>query len=120
MQKMCKVKALSDGVAAGCLIVFTLPLIVITAIAVKLSSPGPVFVHQYRLSAGRRVPIFQFRTTDAPQRIVSARSQGETTRVGWLLRYTRIDVLPQLFNVLRGDMSLLGTRQERVDLLDAQ
>ena len=113
-------KKIGDLLIALILIAISLPLMLIVALAIKLDSPGPVFSRQERRSVGgRRVRILRFRTTvykphDAePIRVHDA----HVTRVGRFLRYTRIDDLPQLVNVLRGEMSLVGAGRDRPDLL---
>ncbi len=110
-------KRIGDLVIACALIAFTLPLMAIVALAIKLDSPGPVFSRRERLGlGGRQISALEFRTTvHNPQRTLHQNAQ--LTRVGWFLRYTRIDDLPQLVNVVRGEMSLVGTDRERPDLL---
>jgi len=110
-------KRIGDLVIACTLIAFTLPLMTIVALAIKLDSPGPVFSRRDRLGlGGRQISALKFRTTvHNPQR--TRRQDAQLTRVGWFLRYTRIDDLPQLVNVVRGEMSLVGTSRERPDFL---
>lgn len=102
------------------LVIFS-PIFIITAIAVKVEDGGPVFFRQKRLTLhGREFEILKFRSM-----IVDAERAGEVipcrigdrriTRVGHLIRPTRLDELPQLLNVLKGDMSLVGPRPERVE-----
>jgi len=94
------------------LIAFTFPLMAIVGIAIKCDSPGPVFERERRVgSGGRRFDALKFRTT-----LHAVEDPGLTwhraspmTRVGPYLRYTGIDDLPQLFNVLRGEMSIIDT-----------
>jgi exopolysaccharide biosynthesis polyprenyl glycosylphosphotransferase len=100
------------------LLIFTLPVLVLTAIAIKLESPGPVFYKQERVGLNGKVfSIIKLRSmrTDAekngPQ--WAAKNDPRVTRVGKFIRKTRIDELPQLINILRGDMSLIGPRPER-------
>lgn len=100
------------------LLLFTLPVLILTAIAIKLESPGPVFYKQERVGLnGKTFNIIKLRSmrTDAekngPQ--WAAKNDPRVTRVGQFIRKTRIDELPQLINILRGDMSLIGPRPER-------
>lgn len=100
------------------LLLFTLPVLVLTAIAIKLESPGPVFYKQERVGLnGKTFNIIKLRSmrTDAekngPQ--WAAKNDPRVTQVGKFIRKTRIDEIPQLINVLRGDMSLIGPRPER-------
>ena len=86
-----------------------------TAIAIKLDSPGPVIFRQRRCGFnGRLFEIFKFRTMivlEDGNRVVQAkRNDTRITKLGAFLRRTSIDELPQLFNVLRGDMSIIGPR----------
>jgi len=110
-------KRIGDLVIACALIAFTLPLMAIVALAIKLDSPGPVFSRRERLGlGGRQISVLKFRTTvHNPQRTLHQNAQ--LTRVGWFLRSTGIDNLPQLVNVVRGEMSLVGTARERPDFL---
>lgn len=93
------------------------PVLVVAAILVRLSSPGPVLFRQERVGREfQSFTIYKFRTmvADAPQRgaAITCGDDPRITRVGRLLRATKIDELPQLFNVLRGDMSFVGPRPE--------
>jgi len=95
-----------------------LPLFAVVAIAIKLDSPGSVFYRQERLGyGGRRYTVWKFRSMhldaekDGPR--LAEKDDERITRVGYWLRRLRIDELPQLFNVLAGDMSLIGPRPER-------
>ena len=104
---------------AGALIglVLTLPLWVVAAVMIKLDSPGPVFFAQTRVGRDRRpFSIFKFRTmtTDASTRggQLTIGQDARVTRVGAVLRKYKIDELPQLWNILIGDMSLVGPRPE--------
>jgi lipopolysaccharide/colanic/teichoic acid biosynthesis glycosyltransferase len=102
--------------AAGGLLVLW-PLLLIAAVAVKLDSRGPVFFIQQRVGRNfKNFGIFKFRTmvTDAEQRggQITFGRDPRITRVGHFLRQTKLDELPQLFNVLVGQMSLVGPRPE--------
>ncbi|MBV9479800.1 MAG: sugar transferase [Acidobacteria bacterium] len=97
---------MADVIVACSLLTFTLPLIVFIAVAIKCESPGRVLSRQERLRAGRRHQVLlKFRTT-VNQGERDWRRGWRLTRMGQLLRYTRMDELPQLFDVLRGEVSL--------------
>ena len=110
-----KKRALDLAVAVPALFVLA-PLLVIVAVAIKLDSPGPVFFRQERMGRGNRIfRILKFRsmrveTTDANGARSASRDDDRITRVGRLIRMTSIDELPQLINVLFGEMSLVGPR----------
>ena len=114
-------RRLGDLAAACALIAFTLPLMAIVAIAIKCDSPGPVFERRQCVGiGGRRFDALSFRTT------LHAVEDGDLawprvpqmTRVGPYLRYTRVDDLPQLFNVLRGEMSIIDSVAYSPSFLD--
>ncbi|MFA5956083.1 undecaprenyl-phosphate glucose phosphotransferase [Hyphomicrobium sp.] len=91
------------------------PLLGLIILAVKIDSPGPVFFRQRRYGHNNRIfRIFKFRTmfvTEDGQHVKQAqRNDARVTRVGWFLRRTSLDELPQLLNVLAGDMSIVGPR----------
>jgi exopolysaccharide biosynthesis polyprenyl glycosylphosphotransferase len=124
------VKHLLDRVLAATALVLLAPLLAITALAIKLDSPGPVLFRQRRVGRdGRAFDMLKFRSMEmpaAPRRdTASAPPPGvapggvegddRRTRLGRFLRRHSVDELPQLFNVLRGDMSLVGPRPERPD-----
>lgn len=98
-------------------LIFFLPFLVLVAILIKLDSPGPVFFRQERVGRGfRPFLIYKFRTMteDSPRRgpSITFGRDPRITRVGWFLRKSKIDELPQLFNVLKGDMTFVGPRPE--------
>ena len=101
------------------ILTFTLPLLVLTAIAIRLDSAGPILYRQERVGlGGRTFSLLKFRSMrpdaeagGAPR--WAARHDDRVTRVGRFIRLTRIDEIPQAINVLRGDMSLVGPRPER-------
>jgi lipopolysaccharide/colanic/teichoic acid biosynthesis glycosyltransferase len=110
-------KRLLDIIVSGLGLLLLSPLLACVGIAVKLGSPGPVFFRQQRVGIHfRPFSILKFRTmvTDAPRLggLITVGADPRITRVGRLLRKTKIDELPQLFNVLRGEMSLVGPRPE--------
>jgi lipopolysaccharide/colanic/teichoic acid biosynthesis glycosyltransferase len=94
-----------------------LPLFLIAAVVIKLDSPGPIFFRQLRMGRGFRLFwIYKFRTmTDNPQNsgtLVTVEDDPRITRVGQFLRKSKIDELPQLINVLKGEMTFVGPRPE--------
>lgn len=109
------VKRLLDLVGAGASLVALAPLFIVVGVIIRLDSPGPVFFRQRRYGFNREpFRILKFRTMttmeDGPCVIPAQRNDPRVTRVGrWLRRYN-IDELPQLVNVLRGEMSLVGPR----------
>ncbi len=125
------IKRIVDVIISFVGIVITLPIMLVTAIAIKLDSPGPVFFKQDRVGQNGRVfCIYKFRSMcqDAEQRKDELREMNEMkgamfkiaddpriTRVGKFIRRTSIDELPQFFNVLKGDMSIVGTRPPTVE-----
>jgi lipopolysaccharide/colanic/teichoic acid biosynthesis glycosyltransferase len=109
----CAMPRAADLAVAAALITFTLPLMAFVCLAIKLDSPGPVLFRQPRLRTdGRRFQLHRFRTTVHESNRLSKPlwdRRAQQTRVGAFLRYTRIEDLPQLVNVLRGELRLLGT-----------
>jgi exopolysaccharide biosynthesis polyprenyl glycosylphosphotransferase len=112
-----------DLLAGLSLLLLAAPVILAAAIAIKLESPGPVFYRQERVGlGGRRFTLFKLRSM-----VVDAEAAGaprwatagdaRVTRVGRIIRLSRIDELPQVLNVLRGDMSLVGPRPERPEFV---
>jgi lipopolysaccharide/colanic/teichoic acid biosynthesis glycosyltransferase len=98
------------------------PLIGGAMLAVRLSSPGPVFFVQQRVGRnGRLFPLYKLRTmrANAGGPGVTGKGDPRITRVGAVLRKTKLDELPQLWNVVRGDMSLVGPRPEVPKYADA-
>jgi exopolysaccharide biosynthesis polyprenyl glycosylphosphotransferase len=113
-----KMKRVVDIVLAGTLLLLLAPLMAVTAIAIKLNSPGSVFYSQQRTGLyGQPFWVHKFRSMhqDAERQGAQWASQRDSriTAVGYGLRLTRIDELPQLWNVLKGEMSLIGPRPER-------
>jgi lipopolysaccharide/colanic/teichoic acid biosynthesis glycosyltransferase len=106
-----------DLSAAGLGLILVSPLLAAAALAVRLDSSGPIFYLQQRVGRNfRPFWIYKFRTmvVDADKRglQLTAGADPRITRVGRFLRKTKLDELPQLFNVVRGDMSLVGPRPE--------
>lgn len=117
-------KRIFDVVASLILLIFTSPILLVLAIAIKIDSKGPVFYRQKRITIyGREFKIFKFRTmvVDADKKgtLVTLKNDSRITRVGNKIRKCRLDELPQLINVLLGDMSFVGTRPEVKKYVDA-
>lgn len=116
------VKRLFDVAASALVLIVLFPLLLVITLLVKLSSPGPVLFRQLRLGKGARpFEICKFRTM-----VVGGNAQGSritvngdvrVTRMGRILRRFDLDELPTLFNVLKGDMSLVGPRPELPEYL---
>jgi lipopolysaccharide/colanic/teichoic acid biosynthesis glycosyltransferase len=122
-----KLKQLADVAAAVILLPLLLPLLVLIAVAISLDSRGPVLFQQQRMGfRGRPFSVLKFRTMrvagdtavgeEARKRAMTQSDDQRITRVGRLLRRTRIDEIPQILNVLRGEMSWIGPRPEAMSL----
>lgn len=116
-------KTIEDRVLAAFLLVLVAPVLALIAVAVKLDTPGPVFYRQRRHGFSREpIAMLKFRTMhtalcdpiDARSVRQATRDDPRITRVGRILRRTSLDELPQLWNVLMGDMSLVGPRPHAV------
>jgi len=113
------IKALEDLVLSALIVGMISPVILVIALAVKLSSPGPVFYRQERVSwNNKKFYMLKFRSMPVDAEIKTGAvwakaGESRTTRVGAFLRKTSLDELPQFFNVLMGDMSIVGPRPER-------
>jgi lipopolysaccharide/colanic/teichoic acid biosynthesis glycosyltransferase/O-antigen/teichoic acid export membrane protein len=106
-----------DILVAGIVLVITGPVIVLLAVAVRLTSRGPAFYRQIRIGrSGERFTILKLRSmvtgADRAGPLVTGRTDSRVTRIGAVLRSTKLDELPQLINVLKGDMTLIGPRPE--------
>jgi lipopolysaccharide/colanic/teichoic acid biosynthesis glycosyltransferase len=133
-------KRILDLLGSTAALAFTLPIYPVIACAIRVDSPGPIFIRQRR--AGRLLPyppgeppprpgrfqfdefdMFKFRSmrVDAEALtgpVLAAEGDPRITRVGRFLRKTRLDEIPQFWNVLKGDMSIVGPRPERPELLE--
>lgn len=113
------VKRALDFLTALILLILSSPILLLTALLIKIESPGPIFYRQDRVTKGNRVfSILKFRSmredaerTSGP--VLARANDNRVTRIGKFIRSTRIDELPQLINVLKGDMSMVGPRPER-------
>ena len=113
-----KLKQAFDIVAAAALLIVTLPITIPTAIAIKLTSNGPIFYSQVRTGLnGKKFRVHKFRSmyTNAEAKGIqwAKKKDPRITTVGSFIRLTRIDELPQLWNVFKGEMSMVGPRPER-------
>ncbi len=110
-------KRVFDVVTAGILVVILSPVLLVLSILIKVDSKGPVMFRQVRITTyGKRFRIFKFRTmvnnADKIGTQVTTKGDARITRMGKILRGCRLDELPQLFNILIGDMTFVGTRPE--------
>jgi sugar transferase (PEP-CTERM system associated) len=123
-----KLKRLLDFLASGLILLMMSPILGLAYLAIKIDSPGPVFYTQERVGKDREVfTIYKFRSMQymaekgAPE--WAREKDPRVTRVGKILRLTHIDELPQIWNIFKGEMSLVGPRPERpefVDILEKQ
>jgi len=118
------IKAFEDRILAGCILLLVSPLLLMIAIAVKLSSPGPVFYRQKRVGwNGKEFEMLKFRSMpidaeSASGPVWAKQNESRATSIGTFLRKTSLDELPQFINVLTGDMSIVGPRPERQYFVD--
>ena len=111
------IKRIFDFIAALILLIILSPIMLILAIMIKLESKGPVFYRQERITKyGKKFRIFKFRTmvqdADKKGALVTMGQDPRITKVGNKIRKCRLDELPQLLNVIKGEMSFVGTRPE--------
>lgn len=120
------IKRLFDVIFSLFLIVLLLPLLILLGLMVKIDSAGPIFYLQSRVGKGNKdFKLFKFRTmtvgADKKGLLTVGHTDARITKVGYYLRKYKVDELPQLFNVLLGDMSVVGPRPEvrkYVDMYD--
>ncbi len=123
-RSQCVAKRTADLVVSTFMLIFTSPLLLLVAIAIWCDSPGAILYKQERVGhCGRRFQVLKFRSMvqnaeNDGRAIWAAERDPRVTRVGRFIRLTRIDELPQLFNVLRGEMSMVGPRPERPVFVD--
>lgn len=109
------VKRFCDLIAALALLIFFLPVLLLASLLIRLESPGPILFRQTRGGLnGKAFTIYKLRSMrcedDGDQIVQAQRDDDRITRIGRIIRATSIDELPQLLNVLKGDMSLVGPR----------
>jgi lipopolysaccharide/colanic/teichoic acid biosynthesis glycosyltransferase len=113
-----------NRIMASAFLIAASPILVIVAIAIKIDSPGPLFFRQERMGRhGRIFKIIKFRTMvrDAEKYtgpVLATRNDTRVTRVGRVIRHLRIDEIPQMLNVVSGNMALVGPRPERPEIYD--
>ena len=114
-----KLKRISDVIISFIILVLTLPLNIFVALLIKLDSKGPILFKQERIGMNnKKFKIYKFRSMyqDAEKNtgpVWSTKDDPRVTRIGKIIRQLRIDEIPQMFNVLKGEMSLVGPRPER-------
>ena len=119
-----KLKRLSDILISLLILIVTLPINILVALLIKLDSPGPIFFKQERSGMGNKnFNIYKFRSMykDAEKHtgpVWSQKDDPRVTHLGKIIRKLRIDEVPQMFNVLKGEMSLVGPRPERPYFVD--
>jgi len=119
-------KRLFDIALASAALLFFAPLLIAVAVAIKVTSPGPVLFYQYRYGYRNRFfKIYKFRSMrvdacDAAGVNQTVRGDSRITPIGRILRKTSLDEIPQLINVIKGDMSLVGPRPHVPGMLAAQ
>lgn len=116
-EKELKLKRAFDIICSLIMIIILSPVLIVLSVMIKLDSKGPVLFKQVRVTTyGRKFKIWKFRTmvnnADKLGTQVTTKGDARITRMGHLLRKIRLDELPQLFNVLKGDMTFVGTRPE--------
>lgn len=117
-------KRLFDILSASGLMVATSPIVLLFGILVKMETPGKMFYTQERVGyMGKRFKVTKLRSmyTDAEKNsgaVWASKNDSRVTKVGKFIRKTRIDELPQLWNVIKGDMSMIGPRPERPELTE--
>lgn len=118
------IKRAFDIIASLVVLILFLPIGLIISIIIKLDSEGPVFFLQERPGKGKKIfKVYKFRTMrPGSEKMIKGREvfgdDDRVTKIGKFLRRYKIDELPQLLNVIKGEMSLVGPRPERIDYLD--
>jgi exopolysaccharide biosynthesis polyprenyl glycosylphosphotransferase len=116
------VKGAEDLIIGGIITISLLPVLALIALAIRLDGPGPIIFKQRRHALNNReFDVYKFRTMRWSDPVIdslrqTSRNDSRITRIGRLLRSSSLDELPQLFNVLKGEMSLVGPRPHAVDM----
>jgi exopolysaccharide biosynthesis polyprenyl glycosylphosphotransferase len=119
-----KLKRTCDVIAAAIGLILASPIFPLLALLIKSDSPGPVFLRQMRMGEREKpFALYKFRTMrqnaeNETGAVWARKHDARITRTGGFLRKTRLDEIPQLYNVLKGDMSLIGPRPERPEFVD--
>ncbi len=114
-----------DVIVSSLIVLFSLPILVVTAVAILVTDPGPVFYRQQRIGRhAKPFNIIKFRSMRVDAEALSGpqwagQNDPRITKIGAIIRATRIDEIPQVLNVLKGDMSFVGPRPERGVFVDA-
>ena len=116
-------RRLVDFLLALILIIFLSPIMIVIAFIIKIDSKGPILYRQERVTAyNQTFKICKFRTmvtnADKIGALVTSNGDSRITRIGKIIRKTRIDEIPQLFNIIKGEMSFVGTRPEVKSYVD--
>ena len=116
-------KRAMDILISGAMLIVASPFMLLTALAIKLEDHGPALFKQERVTiGGKKFYIYKFRSmiVDAEKNGAqfSTKNDSRITKVGKFIRATRLDELPQLLNILKGDMSIVGPRPERQTYID--
>lgn len=117
-------KRIFDIIVSFILLIITSPIFIILAIMIKIESKGPIFYRQERITQyGKTFKIFKFRTmvnnADKLGTLITLDNDSRITKVGKMIRKLRLDEVPQLINILKGDMTFVGTRPEVKKYVDA-
>jgi len=114
-----QMRRLADLVIATVIVAITSPLLILLALAIRWEGLGPIFDRQTCTArGGRHFQMLKFRTTAPDPEHTSPLWARKTTQIGEFLRYTRLESLPQLFNVLRGEMSLFEADRHSPSFLE--
>lgn len=111
MRPYLTIKRILDLIISIILIIFLSPLFIFVSIAIKIDSPGPVFYRQARTGLHYKdFTLIKFRSMTADNDVYDFKTRDKITKVGHFIRKTSLDELPQLINIVRGDMSFVGPR----------